>query len=499
MIGPLEIAGRMAAIASRFGFVMNTTMTPGAPGGVLGAAPPTAGADFAGELARATAPANEENAAAKVPADLDATGATGSEKEAAVVALATKYLGVPYRWGGTDPTSGLDCSGLIQLVFGKVGVELPRVSWQQAKAGTAVASMDKARPGDLVAFNSPVDHIGIYIGNGRMIHAPKPGDDVEISPVYQTPSAIRRVLPAAVSNAGPAGGNGVGAMAALSAGGRSEAASVRLASALQDAGLNLALPKLTAVRSDFTTATTELRATEQFQRAPALMTVVPPVATAPSAVLLRPEVAAAVRASSVDANSAITATTAATTPTDGLALPMPGAGTATGSSSAPAQTPAPAATAAQLANPLFTLHRAGVDGTHRMSVELQPDSLGPVRIEVELSGGQIDLRLAGGSEAARDALRAALPDLRRALESAGITVGATQVDTADAGAGQHSGDHPRPEWVGQEQGWGERSRENRPLPERSPALEDPDPSEVPELRIPESRVSGTRSGIDVRV
>jgi hypothetical protein len=112
-----------------------------------------------------------------------------------VVQEARKYLGVPYVWGGTDPAKGLDCSGLVQLVYHNLGIDLPRVSGDQAKAGTAVPSLDEAQPGDLLAFGSPVHHIAIYIGGGKMIEAPRPGLEVRVSDVYETPSAIRRVLP----------------------------------------------------------------------------------------------------------------------------------------------------------------------------------------------------------------------------------------------------------------------------------------------------------------
>lgn len=113
----------------------------------------------------------------------------------AVVAEARKYLGVPYLWGGTDPKSGLDCSGFIQLVYKQLGFELPRVSYQQATAGRPVAGLANAQPGDILAFNSPVDHVAIYIGNNKMIEAARPGTNVRISEVYESPSAIRRILP----------------------------------------------------------------------------------------------------------------------------------------------------------------------------------------------------------------------------------------------------------------------------------------------------------------
>jgi hypothetical protein len=125
----------------------------------------------------------------------------GTASESAVVAEAQKYLGVPYLWGGTDPTKGLDCSGFTQLVFGNLGIDLPRVSSQQATAGRPVASLAEARPGDLVFFDYSadrpgIDHVGIYIGNGKMVAAPQPGESVKVQDVGK-PAVIRRVLPPA--------------------------------------------------------------------------------------------------------------------------------------------------------------------------------------------------------------------------------------------------------------------------------------------------------------
>jgi peptidoglycan DL-endopeptidase CwlO len=125
------------------------------------------------------------------------SGATATEN--AVVAEAQKYLGVPYLWGGTDPAKGLDCSGFTQLVFGNLGIDLPRTSSQQATAGRPVASLADARPGDLVFFDhsssrAGIDHVGIYIGEGKMVAAPQPGEAVKVQDVG-SPTVIRRVLP----------------------------------------------------------------------------------------------------------------------------------------------------------------------------------------------------------------------------------------------------------------------------------------------------------------
>jgi cell wall-associated NlpC family hydrolase len=126
------------------------------------------------------------------------------------VAEAQKYLGVPYLWGGTDPSKGLDCSGLTQLVYKNHGVDLPRVASQQATAGRPVASVADAHPGDLMFFDyssssAGIDHVGIYVGNGKMIAAPQPGEVVKLQDVG-TPTVIRRVLPQQATASASTGG-----------------------------------------------------------------------------------------------------------------------------------------------------------------------------------------------------------------------------------------------------------------------------------------------------
>ncbi|GAA3871608.1 hypothetical protein GCM10022243_41090 [Saccharothrix violaceirubra] len=139
------------------------------------------------------------------------SGTTGAD----VVADAKKYLGVPYVWGGTDPSVGLDCSGLVQKVYGDLGVSLPRVSQDQAKVGTEVPSLDQAKPGDLIAFGDPAHHIGIYVGDGKMIHAPEPGANVRIQDVWETPSTIRRILPDSGTSSVSSASSGAGRYQAL--------------------------------------------------------------------------------------------------------------------------------------------------------------------------------------------------------------------------------------------------------------------------------------------
>ena len=92
-------------------------------------------------------------------------------------------LGTPYRWGGNSPDGGFDCSGLVGYVFRTIGIDLPRVSRAMADQGTKVASRDALTEGDLVFFGrrGHVDHVGIYIGNGQFLHAPRTGRDVTVS------------------------------------------------------------------------------------------------------------------------------------------------------------------------------------------------------------------------------------------------------------------------------------------------------------------------------
>lgn len=98
------------------------------------------------------------------------------------IQLARAYMGTPYKWGGADPKTGFDCSGLIQYVYKQAGVNLPRVAADQFKVGTPV-DRQHLEPGDAVFFRdqSGIHHEGMYIGGGSFIHAPHTGDHVKIS------------------------------------------------------------------------------------------------------------------------------------------------------------------------------------------------------------------------------------------------------------------------------------------------------------------------------
>jgi cell wall-associated NlpC family hydrolase len=107
-----------------------------------------------------------------------------------VVEVARRYLGVPYVFGGTDPSVGLDCSGLVQLVFRQLGINLPRTAQQQFDA-TARVGTDQLQPGDLVFFartyadqHDWITHVGIYTDRGMQINAPTNRHVVSIQPVF---------------------------------------------------------------------------------------------------------------------------------------------------------------------------------------------------------------------------------------------------------------------------------------------------------------------------
>jgi peptidoglycan DL-endopeptidase CwlO len=112
---------------------------------------------------------------------------SGPASGRASTAVRTAYaqLGDPYRWGGTGPNS-FDCSGLTSYAWRAAGVYLPHSSSAQYGSGRHV-SRSSLRPGDLVFFYSPISHVGIYIGGGRMIDAPYPGTSVRITPISQLP------------------------------------------------------------------------------------------------------------------------------------------------------------------------------------------------------------------------------------------------------------------------------------------------------------------------
>jgi cell wall-associated NlpC family hydrolase len=212
-----EISARIQQIQSQLAALAPATSSTD------GSTDSTSGTDFAAAMRTATTGATASDGSTLAPPP----GYSGSSLSGSdVVADARRYLGVPYRWGGTDPSTGLDCSGLTQQVYGDLGISLPRVSRDQANVGTAVSSLADAQPGDLLFFGSPIHHVAIYEGNGMMIEAPHTGQSVKEIPVAdfgEPVSAIRRVLGSSADPSsgvtGVSGSSGVTGRVATGAGG----------------------------------------------------------------------------------------------------------------------------------------------------------------------------------------------------------------------------------------------------------------------------------------
>lgn len=183
-----------------------------------GAAPaPTSAAPAKKATPSATAsskPVGHQNTAADAAAQFAGSDFTHDFSLKTVLDLGMSFLGQPYVWGGESPTEGFDCSGLVQYIYGKNGVSLPRVAHDQANAGAAV-NAQSAQPGDLVLFdNNPnrpgADHVGIYLGGGKMLQAPRTGKNIEVVTVdLGKAMTIRRVAPTkptTYSGLGTAGG-----------------------------------------------------------------------------------------------------------------------------------------------------------------------------------------------------------------------------------------------------------------------------------------------------
>ena len=116
-----------------------------------------------------------------------------------VATLALQAVGVPYRWGGSSPSGGFDCSGLVAWAYAQLGIELPHNSYALYELGRSVA-LSQLKPGDLLFF-SGLGHMGLYIGGGRMVHAPQTGRDVEVVTLSRSNYGLRlvgarRVVPA---------------------------------------------------------------------------------------------------------------------------------------------------------------------------------------------------------------------------------------------------------------------------------------------------------------
>ncbi|OCG76567.1 NlpC/P60 family protein [Microbacterium sediminis] len=442
----------VAAISERIGTIQSLIQELANPAASTGAATGTAQA--AGTTATDFASALRTLGALPDTSD----GVTGED----IVEQATQYLGVPYVFGGEDET-GMDCSGLVQRVLADLGIDAPRVVQDQADIGVEVPSLEEAQPGDLIVTKDE-GHIVIYAGDGKIIHAPRPGKDVQLVDNYLSPSeigTIRRVVPAA-SEAAPA----TASLAGLTSLPSSDLLSVMqvLFAGGADAAGDDALGSLSATLAPIAAA---LEA-----RAAAASTAA--VAT-PAPALVASAAAAAAMATPV----APTSDDPAPSRRDDLAVATaaPASAPDTRAASAPAAATAPRpALAPQLSPPLVSLAQAG-DGDHQLTLTVSPDDLGPVTVRAHISGDVMRIELLAPSDAGRDAIRHILGDLRRDLAAAAPHASLTLASgdgSATAQSGADTGSAARDGGSGRSQGEasprGPVAREAVPVPVAAPIV-----------------------------
>ena len=147
------------------------------------------------------APRNAPIRKAKEPESRQQTPATAKPRTAAsdmgpiAARTAERFVGIPYRWGGDTVVDGMDCSGFVRAVYNLCGVNIPRTSREQYRVGDRVDKGD-LKDGDLVFFGESeekINHVGIYVGSGRFVHAPRRGDDIKVSALDENYFATRFV------------------------------------------------------------------------------------------------------------------------------------------------------------------------------------------------------------------------------------------------------------------------------------------------------------------
>jgi cell wall-associated NlpC family hydrolase len=125
----------------------------------------------------------------KAPAgDSPAKRNQGRDMGAIAARTAERFIGIPYQWGGCNVVDGMDCSGFVRAVYNLCGVNIPRTSREQFKTGEDVAK-DSLKDGDLVFFGAKennINHVGIYVGNNRFVHAPRRGDEIKVSSMNES-------------------------------------------------------------------------------------------------------------------------------------------------------------------------------------------------------------------------------------------------------------------------------------------------------------------------
>ncbi|MFE6162783.1 NlpC/P60 family protein [Streptomyces sp. NPDC056486] len=139
------------------------------------------------QRAKLTGDGDRASRAAGRDGSLNGSAKAPNSRASAAVSYAYKALGSPYVWGATGPNA-FDCSGLTQAAYRSAGVALPRTTYAQINEGQRIPR-SQLRPGDLVFFYQGISHVGIYVGNGQMIHAPNPSAPVRLAPISQMPFA----------------------------------------------------------------------------------------------------------------------------------------------------------------------------------------------------------------------------------------------------------------------------------------------------------------------
>jgi peptidoglycan DL-endopeptidase CwlO len=146
---------------------------------------------FAACASPATAASSDGSPAVPVVTSENTPALTPPTKAERAVSFAVEAIGTPYRWGGESPASGFDCSGLVRWAYGRVGVELPHNSYALYSVGRRVNDA-RMEAGDILFFEG-LGHVGLYLGRGRMVHAPQSGRNVEVVRLASTNYGARLV------------------------------------------------------------------------------------------------------------------------------------------------------------------------------------------------------------------------------------------------------------------------------------------------------------------